>query len=122
MNENFKTSKDFAIKIIAEGSFNDAPDDIAPHTYHIETKTFRLNRVAMSEWDRGMITAEEPKGSEEFEKIVEWYTYCDEKNELRANFENKIRHALGYDDWDRFTVTRVLNEIFTVVAMERITK
>ena len=68
MNENFKTSKDFAIKVIAEGSFNDAPDDIAPHTYHIETKTFRLNRVAMSEWDRGMITAEEPKGRKSLRK------------------------------------------------------
>lgn len=122
MKENFKTSKDFAIEIIAEGSFVDAPDDIAPYTYHVETKTFRLNRVAMCEWDRSMITAEEPKGSEEFEKIVEWYTYLDEKNELRANFENKIRHALGYDDWDSFAVTQVLDEIFTTVAMKEITK
>lgn len=122
MKENFKTSKDFAIEIIAEGSFVDAPDDLAPHVYHVETKMFRLNRVAMREWDEGVITAEEPKGSEEFEKIVEWYTYCDEKNELHANFENKIRHALGYDDWDSFVITQVLSEIFTTVAMKEITK
>jgi hypothetical protein len=122
MKENFKTCKDFAIEIIAEGSFNDAPDDIAPHTYRTETKTFRLNRVAMHEWDRSVIIAEEPKGSEEFEKIVEWYTYLDEKKELRANFENKIRHALGYDDWDSFVIMQVLRNIFTVVAVKEITK
>lgn len=122
MNENFKTTKDFAIDIVAEGSFVDVADGLSSAIYQVETKTIRLNRVAMREWDEGVITAEEPKGSEEFEKIVEWYTYCDEKNELRANFENKIRHALGYDDWDSFVITQVLSEIFTTVAMKEIMK
>ena len=117
MNDIFNM-KEFAIEEIATGSFIDVPGGMSDNIYHVETKTIRLNHIALSEWDKGVIV-EEP---EDFETYGEWHTYLDEKMELRANFENKLRHALGYDDWDRFTVTQVLNEIFTVVATERITK
>lgn len=117
MNDIFNM-KEFAIEEIATGSFIDIPGGLSDSIYHVETKTIRLNHIALGEWGVCEIV-EEP---EDFEEISEWRNYCDEKIELRANFENKLRHALGYDDWDRFTVTQVLNEIFTVVAMERITK
>ena len=117
MNDIFNM-KEFAIEEIATGSFIDIPGGLSDSIYHVETKTIRLNHIALDEWDKGEIVEE----AEDFETRIEWHTYLDEKMELRANFENKLRHALGYDDWDRFTVTQVLNEIFTVVAMERITK
>lgn len=117
MNDIFNM-KEFAIEEIATGSFIDIPGGLSDSIYHVETKTIRLNRVAMREWWKSE-PLEEP---EDFKTLGDWYTYADEKSELRANLENKLRHALGYDDWDRFTVTQVLNEIFTVVAMERITK
>lgn len=118
MNENFKTSKDFAIKIIAEGSFVNVPDGLSSAIYENETKTIRLNRVAMREWWESE-PLEEP---EDFKTLGDWYTYADEKSELRANLENKLCHALGYDDWDSFTVVQVLSNIFTVVAVKEITK
>ena len=117
MNDIF-SKKEFAIEEIATGSFIDVPGGLSDNIYHVETKTIRLNHIALGEWGVCEIV-EEP---EDFETYVGWNTYIDEKTKLRANFENKVRHALGYDDWDRFTVTQVLNEIFTVVAMERITK
>ena len=118
MNSTFKTTKDFAIDIVAEGSFVDVSDGLSSVIYQNETKTIRLNRVAMHEW-RECVIVEEP---EDFETRVEYYTYVDEKMELRANFENKLRHAMGYDDWDSFIVKQVLSEIFTVVAVKEITK
>lgn len=95
MNNTFKTSKDFAIDIVAEGSFVTVPDGLSSAIYEVETKTIRLNRVAMREW---------------------W------ESELRANFENKLCRAMGYDDWDSFTVAQVLKNVFTVVAIKEITK
>ena len=92
MNEIFN-KKEFAIEEIATGSFIDVPGGLSDSIYHVETKTIRLNYIAR-----------------------------DERHEARKNFEKKIRHALGYDDWDSFAVTQVLSEIFTAVAMEEITK
>ena len=117
MNDIF-SKKEFAIEEIATGSFIDVPGGLSDSIYHVETKTIRLNHIALGEWGVCEIV-EEP---EDFETYVGWNTYIDEKTKLRANFENKVRHALGYDDWDRFTVTQVLNEIFTVVAIKDITK
>lgn len=117
MNDIFNM-KEFAIEEIATGSFIDIPGGLSDSIYHVETKTIRLNHIALGEWGMCEIV-EEP---EDFDEIGEWRRYHDEKIELRANFENKLRHALGYDDWDRFTVTQVLNEIFTVVAIKDITK
>ena len=117
MNDIFNM-KEFAIEEIATGSFIDIPGGLSDSIYHVETKTIRLNHIALGEWGMCEIF-EEP---DDFEEIGEWHTYLDEKMELRANFENKLRHALGYDDWDRFTVMQVLNEIFTVVAIKDITK
>lgn len=117
MNDIFN-KKEFAVEIIATGSFIDVPGGLSDSIYHVETKTIRLNHIALGEWGVCEIV-EEP---EDFEEIGEWKRYYDEKKELRENFENKIRHALGYDGLGRFTVTQVLNEIFTVVATKRITK
>lgn len=115
---NIFNMKEFAIEEIATGDFIDVPGGMSDNIYHVETKTIRLNHIALDEWFDGQIVNQ----PEEFEKIGEWYNYRDEKMELRANFENKLRHALGYDDWDSFAVTRVLSEIFTVVAIKEITK
>lgn len=110
--------KEFVVEIIATGSFIDVPGGLSDSIYHVETKTIRLNHIALGEWFDSQIV-EEP---EDFEEIGEWKRYYDEKKELRENLENKIRHALGYDSRGRFTVTQVLNEIFTVVAIRDITK
>lgn len=118
MSTTFKTSKDFAIEIIAEGSLVDVADGLSSAIYHIETKTIRLNHVAMREWWESE-RLEEP---EDFRTYGEWYTYADEKSELRANFENKLCHAMGYDGWDSFAVAQVLNNVFTVAAVRDITK
>ena len=118
MNNTFKTTTDFAIEIIAEGSFVDVSDGLSSAIYENETKTIRLNRVAMREWWE----SEPLEELEDFRTLGDWYTYADEKSELRANFENKLCHALGYDDWDSFTVAQVLSNIFTVVAVRDITK
>ena len=118
MNSAFKTTKDFAIDIVAEGSFVDVPDGLSSAIYQNETKTIRLNRVAMREWRESELI----KSAEDFETCIEWHTYLDEKSELRANFENKLCRAMGYDDWDSFTVEQVLSNIFTVVAVKEITK
>lgn len=98
MNENFKTTKNFAIDIVAEGNFVTVPNGLSSAIYQVESKTIRLNRVAMREWRES-----------EFAKNVE-------------DFENKLCHTMGYDGWDSFAVAQVLNNVFTVAAVRDITK
>lgn len=117
MNDIFD-KKEFAIEIIAEGSFVDVPGGLSDSVYQVETKTIRLNHIALDEWDRSEIVEE----LEDFETRVEYHNYIDEKMELRANFKSKLRQAMGYDDWSTFVIERVLSEIFTVVAIRDITK
>lgn len=117
MNEIF-SKNEFAIEIIAEGSFVDVPGGLSDSVYQVETKTIRLNHIALDEWDRSEIVEE----LEDFETRVEYHNYIDEKMELRANFKSKLRQAMGYDDWSTFVIERVLSEIFTVVAIRDITK
>ena len=117
MSEIFH-KKEVAIEVSATCSFMDVPGGLSDSIYHVETKTIRLNYIALDQWFDGQFT----KGPEEFEKIGEWYNYRDERHEARKNCDKKIRHALGYDDWDSCAVTQVLSEIFTAVAMEEITK
>ena len=55
MNEIFN-KKEFAIEEIATGSFIDVPGGLSDSIYHVETKTIRLNYIALDEWFDGQVT------------------------------------------------------------------
>lgn len=113
MNDKFYESKEFAIEEIAKGGFDDAPSE-GSRVYRVETRTIRLNHVALREWYDGRISRE----PYEFDNSFEWQKYRDSKMAIRSDFENKLRNKLGFDDWDSFAVSEVVSEIFAVVAMK----
>lgn len=113
MNDKFYESKEFAIEEIAKGGFDDAPSEDS-RVYRVETRTIRLNHIALREWYDGRISRE----PYEFDNSFEWQKYRDSKMAIREEFENKLRNKLGFDDWDSFAVNQVVSEIFAIVAMK----
>lgn len=113
MNNTFYDKKEFAIEEIAKGGFDDAPSEDS-RVYRVETRTIRLNHIALREWYDGRISRE----PYEFDDSFEWQKYRDSKKAIREEFENKIRKELGFDNWDSFAVNQVVSEIFAIVAMK----
>lgn len=113
MNDKFYETKEFSIEDIAKGGFDDAPSEDS-RVYRVETRTIRLNHVALREWYDGRISRE----PYEFDNSFEWQKYRDSKMAIRSDFENKLRNKLGFNDWDSFAVSEVVSEIFAVVAMK----
>lgn len=115
MNDNFYESKEFAIEEIAKGGFDYTPSEDSC-VYYIETRTIRLNYIALSEWYDGRISCEQY----EFDNSFKWQKYRDAKMVIRTDFKNKLRNKLGFDDWDYFIVSEVVGEVFAIVAAKAI--
>lgn len=113
MNDTFYDKKEFAIEEIAKGGFDDAPSE-GGRVYRVETRTIRLNYVALRGWYDGCISRE----PYELDDSFEWQKYRDSKMAIRSDFKNKLRNKLGFNDWDSFVVSEVVSEIFAVVAVK----
>lgn len=57
MGNKFFEGKEFAVQVIAKGSFADQPSE-GGKTYLVETATVRLNHVALGEWQQAFVFPE----------------------------------------------------------------
>ena len=106
MNEIFRTN-DFAVEVIASGGFD---DEVEPgKIYRVDTKTLRLNHIAMNEY----IMAQVMNDRTTYETDKEWRDYLADKEKKRENFIRKVASAAGFPD-DGVSVAQVVSEIFTV--------
>ena len=106
MNEIFKTN-DFAVEVIATGGFD---DEVEPgKTYRVDTKTLRLNHIALNEY----IMAQVMNDRTTYETDKEWRDYLADKEKKRENFIHRVASAAGFPD-DGVSVAQVVSEIFTV--------
>lgn len=106
MNEIFRTA-DFAVEVIATGGFD---DEVEPgKTYRIETKTLRLNHIALNEY----IMAQVCNDRTTYENDQEWRDYLADKEKKRENFIRRVASAVGFPD-DGVSVAQVVSEVFTV--------
>lgn len=106
MNEIFKTN-DFAVEVIASGGFD---DEVEPgNVYRVDTKTLRLNHIALNEY----IMAQVMNDRTTYETDKEWRDYLVDKQNKREIFIHKVASVAGFPD-DGVSVAQVVSEIFTV--------
>lgn len=110
MNDIF-TNPEFTIETIATGDFYDSPGGLGSKTFRVETKTVRLNHVALDEW----YDSQRTKLFEEFDDDGERKRYRAEKDAAKERFVTKVRKMLGFGDEGSFALTQVVSEIFTAV-------
>lgn len=112
-------SNNFAIQVIAAGSFVDQPVyDQA--TYLVEVATVRLNRVALNAWNNAII---HERDYYRFDTDGEFETYINEKKRLLLEFERNIAQAVGFTpdpDKEKINVTQVVSEVFTVAWIHKL--
>lgn len=112
MNEIFRTA-DFAVEVIATGGFD---DEVEPgKTYRIETKTLRLNHIALNEYIMAQVISDRIS----FDTDQEWREYLEYKAKEREKFILSVASAVGFPD-DGVSVAQVVSEIFTVAHIYRI--
>ena len=112
-------SNNFAIQVIASGSFVDQPVyDRA--TYLVETATVRLNHVALNVWNDTIV---HDYYREYFDTDGEFEAYVNEKKRLLLEFEWNIAQAVGFTpdpDKEKINVTQVVSEVFTVAWIHKL--
>lgn len=104
-------SNKFEIEVIASGSFLDADPGFCGKTYRIETRTIRLNPIALEEYFSGNICY----GIEDFESREEYEEYIVSKKLIRDGFVGKVSEILGFDrDKANVNISRIVSEVFGV--------
>lgn len=109
-------SNEFALQVIAQGSFVDTAEEPGK-AYQVEACTVRLNCVALGEW---LGCYREPC-RECFEAKAEWEAAKVEQEANLKAWEEKVKDILGLTDCDGVTISRAQSEVFTVVHIWEIT-
>jgi hypothetical protein len=113
-NKDFEGNH-FALQVITRGSYVDSgvnPEKL----FVIETTTIRLNYVALNDYYGSIdnncreVYKDGEYGDQEYE---EYKTKCAERH---AEWERKIKSAIGIDEADKsIFITQAHSEVFTVV-------
>lgn len=110
MGNKFFEGKEFAVQVIAKGSFVDQPSE-GGKTYLVETATVRLNHVALGEWNISSVDREWFGTEEE-------HQHCKaEKRALLQEFREKLGAAVGFAPGpgkENISVEQVVSEVFAV--------
>lgn len=110
VNEIYRKN-DFAIQVVAKGSFLDSDPGYGGKVYEVETATIRLNHVAMNEW----IFAQVMNDRECYDTDEEWKQYLADTKTWAGEFEKKIADALGFDtSMASVSISQVVSEVFGV--------
>lgn len=113
-------SNNFAIQVIASGSFVDQPVYGGGRTYLVETATIRLNHVALNAWNDTIV---HDYYRECFDTDGEFEAYVNEKKRLLLEFERNIAQAVGFTpdpDKEKINVTQVVSEVFAVAWIHEV--
>jgi len=109
-------SKDFAVEVIAKGSYEDRPFEDGT-VYTVEATTIHLNHAALNEW----ILSETSNSRDCYETDQKWEEHKAEYARRREGFYGDIIEALGLGmrgDFDgSISITRAQSEVFTVVRI-----
>lgn len=104
--------KEFAVQVIAKGSFVDKPSE-GGKTYLVETATVRVNHVALREWYKSISFVDrEWFGTEE-----EWEHCKAERRALLQEFREKLGAVVGFAPGpgkENINVEQVVSEVFAV--------
>lgn len=111
-------SDEFAIQIMAKGSFVDIEGD---KQYLIEATTMRLNHVALNAWlDSEMLNCRSCYETGE-QGRKEWEAHKAEYAERRKIWKERLLQALDIDAKpEKVSITQSLSEVFTVVYIREI--
>lgn len=111
-------SNNFAVQVIASGSFADQPV-YADKTYLVETATVRLNPVALNAW----ILSHACEDKECFENEEEWNEHVSRKSADRKNFIESLTKEIGFkctNAVDELNVKQIVSEVFAVAWIHEI--
>ncbi len=111
-------SNNFAIQVIASGSFVDQPVHDSS-TYLVETAMVRLNREVLHAWTNIKWVDDR----ESFETDKEFEAYVNGKKHLLQKFEQNIAQAVGFTpdpDKEKINVTQVVSEVFAVAWIHEV--
>lgn len=104
-------SNKFEIGIIASGSFLDADPGYGGKTYRVETRTIRLNPIAMNAY----LSYHFNHDIEDFDSREEYEEYKMEKRFMKINFEKKVAEILGFDpEVANVNIQQIVSEVFGV--------
>lgn len=105
----------FSAQIIAQGSLLE--DDLMEEArkYHVRCYTIRANRTA----DKMYTDSVEWRNPEDFDTWEQCRAYRERQRKRRETWERMLLEHLGITG-ESVCVTRVLSEIFTVVAIDAI--
>jgi len=114
MSDQFTSSTDFGVQIIAKGEYEDRPysdGDI----YTVEVTTLRLNPAASSEWQSA-------NAYDSFKTAEEWRRNDDKQQAKLAAFNQKIVCLLSLEDKGSISITQAeaATEVFTVVQIWKV--
>lgn len=119
-NEQFE-SGEFAIQVMARGSFVDTA--CGKNNFVIEATTIRLNHIALNEWNGSQnhncreCYEDGPDGD------LEWEAHKKERTERFDSWTRKIKNDLGISPDDKgITITQAQAEVFSVVHIWKVTK
>ena len=93
MSDQFTSSPEFGVQIIAKGAYEDRPQDDDNVTFMVEVTTLRLNPAALNEWHQTYpLNFRNSYATQE-----EWNAYTEEKQKQKELFDQKIIHLLSLD-------------------------
>lgn len=111
-------SNNFAVQVIASGSFADQPV-YADKTYLVETVTIRLNPVALNAW----LDTVAYDDRDCFENTEEWSDYIGRKADSRIEFKKHLAQIVGFackDAGREVSVKQIVSEVFAVAWIHEI--
>lgn len=104
-------SNKFEIEVIASGSFLDADPGYGGKTYRVETRTIRLNPIAMNAY----LSCRMNLVIEDFGSREEYGEYETQKRLNKISFERKVAEILGFDqEVAHVNIQQIVSEVFGV--------
>lgn len=115
---NIFNSNNFAVQVIAAGSFADKPS-YSDKTYLVETVTVRLNPIALNAY----ILSRACEDKECFESEEAWNDHVSKKLADRKNFTELLAKEIGFEcsnAFDELNVKQIVSEVFAVAWIHEI--
>jgi hypothetical protein len=114
-DSNQFNGNDFALQIMAKGSFVDEIELRSGKTYIVEATTIRLNVAALDEWQRSTTNNCRDCYQDGAAGDLEWQNHKEEYRIRQETIREKIKATLGINPEKAVAITQIMSEVFTVV-------